>query len=215
MMMLPGPPKFVVDQEKVLALTDRVIMGSGGTARITTQAEPLQDLVNGLTLSKKYFQRHRFKNTTKFWRGLSEQIAERFDYWLSRGRAGPVSGEFFYFYLSEAGVIDVFMIKMDYHPITSVRIQGGYPTKKHLMCWGYQNVLNDLHKHKPNMGALRKDPLVKTFLNPDINAEDRTIPRAIEFADMVMDKSSLVLPSKGNVSREFSYCTLEGKVALD
>jgi hypothetical protein len=210
------PPTFVTDQEKVIQINDRVIMATTGTSRITTQDEPRKDLVNGLTISKKYFRKNKFKDTTEFWRGLSEDIVIPFQTWLTRGGVrDKLSADFMYFYLDEAGSIELFHISMRYNPVSGVDVAGGRGIKSPLLFWGFTNVLDDLKANKRSDASLKNNPDVMLFMQPQTPLEERTTERAIRFIEAVMQETSNAGPSKGHVSREFSYCTLKGQVLLN
>lgn len=202
------------DQEKVIQLSDKILMAVCGHVFISDPDDHSIYEVHSINITRDYFNNNEFDNSDKFWQGLIEVIFKAYgDYVEKYKDFDPMSLELPFIY-EDQGRLQMRVLIMEFDGKEFIfdpdRIREHW-FQGLFAYWGYAYLLDDLlhepHKHK----NLLKHSSIRAFLDKKNSVDDISEVDAIKFIRKIMKESSERKPSKEHVSAEFNHIALRVK----
>jgi len=207
----------LTEQVKVVRVNEKTVMAAAGNAIVANPENHSEQWVNCFTSGNDYFRGNSFTNTDKFWNGLTQTIAQPYKDYIERsGDTDRLSLELPIIYDFD-GLLRLRVVKLQYdgsqvpsgltpEPLTPEHWFGGF-----FGYWGYAQVPEGLVFKKSRFSALARHTSIRPFLDMSTSPQTVSLQKARIFVRKIMEVSSRVEPSKGNVSPEFNDVVIEGR----
>jgi len=203
----------LTEQVKIVCVNEKIVMAATGHATIANPDNHSEQWVNCLTAGTNHFRENPFTNTDELWNGLTQAIAQTYKKYIEWSNdTDPLSLELPIIYYAD-GRLWLRVLDLQYdgsqvmNSITPQHWFEGFFTS-----WGYSHVPFGLLSKESRFRALARHASVRPFLDMSTSPQTVSLERAINFVRKIMEISSKVEPSKGNVSPKFNHVTIKGRV---
>ncbi len=204
-----GPLK---DQDKLFDLGNNSHLAASGAIKIVNPRNFSEDWFNAITITRNYFTGKQFINNDEFWMGLKNNISENFESYLSEsGDKHEISFRLVFFCLDHENKMRHKQLNLRYDGVSTTTLEVDQLWFKGLYgAFGQISIPYGLLKGEPRLASLRKHSAIKPFINRSNKPDDLSADQALVFIRKLMEACSQLLPSRGEVSREFDYVILKG-----
>jgi hypothetical protein len=202
----------LTEQVKVVCVNQKIVMAATGHAIIANPDNHSEQRVNCFTSGNDYFRENTFTNTDEFWNGLTQAIAQPYKDYIERsGDTDRLSLELPIIYDFD-GLLRLREVKLqsDGSQVTS-GITPQHWFRGFFGYWGYAQVAEGLVLKKSRFSALARHASIRPFLDMSTSPQTLSLQKARIFVRKIMEVSSNLEPSKGNVSPEFNDVVIEGR----